>query len=117
MAYLKIDNIDYSMYVSGLKVGSKSNYNAQTNAAGNTVVDYINTKKTVSVNIIPLDDSVMKSLLTAINKFNVSLEFRNPTTGALEKINAIIPDSEIDYYTIRADKVFYKALTLTFTEL
>lgn len=60
MAYLKIDNTDFSMYVSGLKVGSKSNYNAQTNAAGNTVVDYINSKKTIAVNIIPLDDAAMK---------------------------------------------------------
>mgnify|MGYP003291495799 CR=1 FL=1 len=42
MAYLKIDNTDFSMYVSGLKVGKKSNYNAQTNAAGDTVIDFIN---------------------------------------------------------------------------
>jgi hypothetical protein len=117
MAYLKIDNTDFSMYVSGLKVGRKSNYNAQTNAAGNTVVDFINSKRTVAVNIIPLDDAAMKSLLAAINKFNVSLSFRDPTTGNLEEINAIIPDSDIDYYTIRADKTSYKALSLTFTEL
>ena len=105
------------MYVNGLKVGTKSNYNAQTNASGNTVVDFINTKRSVVVNIIPLDDSAMKSLLAQINKFNVSLEFRNPTTGVLEEIDAIIPDSDIDYYTIRADKTSFKAFSLTFTEL
>lgn len=117
MAYLKIDNTDFSTYVSGLKVGRKSTYNAQTNAAGNTVVDYINSKRTINVNIIPLEDAAMKSLQAAINKFSVSLSFRNPTTGALETINAIIPDSDIEYYTIRADKVSFKAFNLTFTEL
>lgn len=117
MAYLKINDTDYSMYVSGLKVGKKSNYNAQTNAAGDTVVDYINKKRTIEVNIIPLDDAAMKSLLADIDGFSVSLAFRNPTTGALETINAIIPDSAIEYYTIRADKVSFKALNLTFTEL
>lgn len=117
MAYLKIDNVDYSKYVSGLKVGSKSTYNAQTNAAGDTVVDFMNRKRTVEVGIIPLDDAAMKSLAAAINKFSVSLTFRNPTTGALETINTIIPDSDIEYYTIRADKVSFKALNLTFTEL
>lgn len=117
MAYLKINDIDYSMYVSGLKVGKKSNYNAQTNAAGDTVVDYINSKRTVTVDIIPLEDAAMKSLLAAIDGFNVSLAFRNPITGALETINAIIPDTDVEYYTIRADKVSFEALNLTFTEL
>lgn len=117
MAYLKINDIDYSMYVSGLKVGSKSTYNAQTNAAGDTVVDFINRKRTIAVNIIPLNDAAMKSLQAAINGFSVSLSFRNPTTGALEKINAIIPDNDVEYYTIQADKVMFKALNLTFTEL
>lgn len=117
MAYLKIGSNDYSMYVSALKVGRKSNYNAQTNAAGGTVVDYINSKRTITVTIIPLDDAVMKALQADINAFSVSLSFRNPTSGELETISAIIPDNEVDYYTIRVDKVSYKALNLTFTEL
>lgn len=117
MAYLKIDNKDFSMYVSNLRITSNSNYNAQTNAAGNTVVDYINSKRSVEVGIIPLDDAAMKELLAAINKFNVSLTFRDPTDGTLETINAIIPSSDIDYYTIQIDRVSYNAMSLTFTEL
>jgi hypothetical protein len=117
MAYLKINNVDYSMYVNSLKVDKKSNYNAQTNAAGGTVVDFINRKRTVEVGIIPLNDAAMKSLQTVIDGFNVSLTFRNPNNGALETINAIIPDSNVEYYTIQANKVMFKAMTLTFTEL
>ena len=47
MAYFKINGVDYSMYVNALKVSRECNYNAQTNANGDTVVDYINTKRNI----------------------------------------------------------------------
>ena len=106
------------MYVNQLKVSSAANYSAQTNAAGNTVVDYINTKRTIEVGIIPLDSAAMIALENAIGAFNVSISFRNPKSGALEEnINCIIPSRDIEYYTIQAQKVMYKAFTLKFTEL
>lgn len=118
MAYFKIDDIDFSTYVNGLKVNKKSVYNAQTNAAGNTVTDFITAKREIEVGIIPLNDTVMSQLQTAIDKFNVSISFRNPKTNALEEgVNCIIPDNGIEYYTIQADKVMYKAFTLKFIEL
>ena len=117
MAYFKINNNDYSMYVSGLKVGEKVNYTAQTNAAGNTVVDYINSKRTIEVEIIPLNDATMQQLLNDVAAFNVAVTFRNPKTNALETANCIIPSSNVDYYTIQVSKVRYNAFTLTFTEL
>jgi hypothetical protein len=118
MAYFKINNVDYSMYVNQLKVNKSSVYNAQTNAAGNTVVDYINSKREIEVGIIPLNDTAMQQLQTAIDAFNVSISFRNPKTNALEEnINCIIPENGIEYYTIQADKVMYNAFTLKFIEL
>lgn len=117
MAYFKIGSNDYSTYVNELKVNKANNYNAQVNAAGNTVVDYINSKRTIKVGIIPLDDTVMTNLQTDLDAFNVSISFRNPKTKALETINCIIPDSEIEYYTIQVGKVMYKAFTLSFLEL
>lgn len=118
MAYVKIDNVDFSMYVNELKVNNTHNYNAQTNAAGDTVVDYINKKRTITVGIIPLNTVAMANLQSAIDKFNVSISFRNPQTNELEtNVNCIIPESEVEYYTIQADKVSYKAFTLTFIEL
>jgi hypothetical protein len=56
MAYFKIGEIDFSPYVNSLKINKSANYNAQTNAAGNTVVDYINSKRTIEVGIIPVDN-------------------------------------------------------------
>ena len=117
MAYFKINGTDYSDCVSSLKIDSAANYTAQTNAAGNTVVDYINTKRTINVGIIPLDGNKMAALKTAIDGFLVQITFRNPKTQALETIGCIIPSDNIDYYTIQADKVMYKAFTLKFIEL
>lgn len=117
MAYFQIGSTDFSNIVNELKVGSTSNYNSQTNAAGNTVVDYINTKRIIEVGIIPLDDTDMANLQTAIDKFSVSIRFRNPKTNKLERITCIIPESGVEYYTIQANKVMYKAFRIKFIEL
>ena len=118
MAYFKINDVDFSTYVSGLKVKREAKYNAQTNAAGNTVVDYINSKREIEVEIIPLDDISMITLQAQLRAFNVLITFRNPVTGALEEnINCIITDDEISYYTIQVNKVMYNAMTLKFSEL
>ena len=116
MAYFKIGKTDFSNIVNELKIDNTSNYNSQTNAAGDTVVDYINTKRIIEVGIIPLDDTDMAKLQTAINDFDVMISFRNPRTNALETIFCIIPESGIEYYTIQANKVMYKAFKLKFIE-
>lgn len=117
MAYIKINNKDYSAFCNTLKVENTVNYNAQTSAAGNTVVDYINSKRTVEVGIIPLTDANMIALQAELDKFNIALSFLNPRTNQLEEINCIIPSNGVEYYTIQAGKVLYKAITLTFVEL
>ena len=118
MAYFKIGDTDYSAFVNSLKVSNTHTYNSQTNAAGDTVVDYINNKRTIEVGIIPLTDANMASIQAAINAFHVNVSFRNPQTNQLEEnVDCIIPENEVEYYTIQADKVMYEAMTLTFTEL
>lgn len=117
MEYFKIYEYDFSHCVNELKISTKTNYNAQTNAAGNTVVDKINTKKVVEVGIIPLDEEEAQQILNLIGNFNVPMTFRNPLTKAIATINCIIPDSDIEYYTIQADKQMLKAFKLKFTEL
>ena len=117
MAYFKIGKTDFSNIVNELKIDNTSNYNSQTNAAGDTVVDYINTKRIIEVGIIPLDDTAMAELQTAINDFKVMISFRNPKTNQLETIFCIIPESGVEYYTIQANKVMYKAFRIKFIEL
>ncbi len=112
-----INGVAFGHCVSGLKVNKTTHYNAQVNAAGNTVVDFVNHKRTIEVNVIPLDDATMRALQNAISNFNVTIDFRNPETGAVESINCIIPENNTEYYTIQGDRVLYKAFTLSFIEL
>lgn len=118
MSYFKINNIDFSKYVNELKVETDVNYSAQTNAAGDSVVDYINKKRTIEVGIIPLNAEAMADLQAAIDAFNVSISFRNPLTNELENgVNCIIPSFGVEYYTIQINRVMYKAFSLSFIEL
>lgn len=117
MEYFKIDGVDFSKYVKNLNITKNAVYNAQTNAAGNTVVDYINSKREIEVGIIPLNDTSMAELLTAVQNFEVYISFRNPVTNEIDMAHCIIPDSNVEYYTIQVNKVMYNELTLTFVEL
>lgn len=118
MAYFMINNQDFSRYVSGLKINKAITYNAQQNAAGDSVVDYVNSKREIEVTIIPLDNIAMVALQNAIEPFNVSISFLNPRTNMLEEgVSCIIPETEIEYYTIQANKTMFNAVTLKFIEL
>lgn len=118
MAYFKINNTDYSSIVSGLKVSRSANYNAQTNAAGDMVVDYINHKREIEVELIPLTSSQMSSLQAQIEDLSVTIAFRNPKTAVLETgVACIIPSNDVEYYTIQTNKVLFEAVKLKFIEL
>lgn len=118
MTYFKINGKDFSKYVAALRVQRNAKYNAQTNAAGNTIVDYITSKREIEVEIIPLDSEAMVSIQRELYNFNVAISFRNPYTGAMEEnVSCIIPEDEVEYYRIRADKVSFKGMTIKFSEL
>jgi hypothetical protein len=118
MAYFKIDGVDFSAFCNKLDVQTAVTYNGQTNAAGDTVVDYVGEKRTINVGIISLDDTDMFRLQRAISAFSVSLSFRDPRTNTLaENVACIIPSYNAEYHTIQIGNVRYKATSLTFTEL
>lgn len=118
VTYFKIDGADFSAYVNELKVSKSSNYTAQTNAAGDTVVDYINQKRTIEVGIIPLAGAQMAQIQAAIEPFNVVISYLDPKTQALvEDVNCIVPINEVDYYTIQTGKVMLNGCNLKFIEL
>lgn len=116
--YFMIEGYDFSNIVNELKINKEFKYNSQTNAAGNTVVDLINSKRTIEVGIIPLSGEDMQMLQAYIDNFQVNISFANPVTGVIEDyVSCIIPSNDVDYYTIQADKVMTKAMKLKFTEL
>lgn len=116
MAYLKINDVDFSQYVSSLEVNTVHNSKARTNAAGNMNVKYINTKKVVTAGIIPLTADASKALVKELNKFQVKVEYLEPETDTLKTIQCIVPDNKIKYYRITADKTMLDTYTVTFTE-
>lgn len=106
------------MYVNELKIKTNANYDIQTNAHGDSVVDYINKKRIIEVGIIPLHKQSMIALKQAIDNFRVNVSFLNPLTGTIEiGVSCIIPQDEIEYYTIWADDTMFKAFKLQFIEL
>lgn len=118
MSFLTINNKDVSNLVSSLKVAKAYKYNSQTNAAGNTVVDLINVKRTIEVGFITTTAAEMQELLNTIDTFGIVFSFRNPNTNQLEEnINGIIPNSDIEYYTIQQNNVLYKAMKIKIIEL
>lgn len=118
MAYFEIGGKDISHLVNELKVNKSANYTSQTNAAGNTVVDYINTKRVIEVGIIPTFEADLQEVLDIVEGFAVSIKYREPSTGVLTEIaNCIIPSHDIEYYTIQANKVRLKGCNLKITEL
>jgi hypothetical protein len=121
MAYFKINDIDYSLYVNKLLVDTKHKYTARENAAGNLMVKYVAKKRIVQVGIIPLDAETLKELSAELNRsgadFTKRITFLNPETNALETINCIIPINSIEYYTIQAGKTMAKAFSFACEEL
>lgn len=119
MAYLKINDKDYSMYVNKLIVDTKHKYTARENASGNLLVKYITKKHNVQVGIIPLDAAALKDIETELNSgsFEKRITYLDPGTNTLTTIRCIIPTTSVEYYTIQAGNVKTKAFTFTCEEL
>lgn len=118
MTYFKLNEMDLSPLINEFTITDNVNYNAQTNANGNTVVDYINKKRVFKVGIIPLNQLLMSMLKTELNKFSVKVSYLDPDTKELvENVECIIASSDISYYTIQINNVSFKAVNLQFSEL
>ena len=119
MAYLKINDVDFSNLVSGLKVGYETlvSDNSGRNAAGDTVIDVVNRKIKVYCTLRHTTDEEMSSFLSAIKDYVVNVTFLNPETRALTTINAYTGTPEPEYYTIQPTMTIYKPMSLNFIEL
>ncbi len=117
MAYLKINNVDFSPYVNKLKVGTKHKYKGRENSNGDLRVEKRSTKYIIEAGIIPLSDTANKRLLDEVNKFKVNVTFLNPATNSLQTVQCYIPEHAQDYYTVRAGNTMLNAYSLTFTQL
>lgn len=119
MAYFKIGNTDLSKYVSALKVGTETivSDDSGRNANGDTVLDIVTTKKKVYITFRPMFDSEMIEVMTAVNPFVITVQYRDPLTGSLDTITCYTGTPEPEYYTIQQGKVLYKPMNLNFIEM
>lgn len=111
--FFKINDIDFSMYVNKLVVGKEHMYESFNTANGSDLIKYRGSKYVLEVGFVPLDYISMANLLSVIDQFSVTVSFRDPKTNLLvENLVCIIPNHLVEYYTIRADKVSYKAFSV-----
>ena len=118
MNYFKINNVDYSFLISGLKVGYETlvSDNSGRNAAGDTVIDVINKKTKLYVTLRHTTQEEMASFLSAINPYVVEVEYLEPITNVLKKITAYTGTPEPEYYSI-SNKTIFKPMSINFIEL
>lgn len=118
MEFLKLNGVDFGGMVNRLNVKTAHNYTAQTNAAGNTVVDRINAKRTIEVGFRPLNLEEMRRLQSQTSAFSVLVSFLDPATGALaQDVLCINAEAPTEYYTIQDGFVLFNEFTLEFQEL
>ena len=117
--YFTINGVDYSHLVSGLKVGFETlvSEGSGRNAAGNTVIDVINRKYKVYVELRHTTGAEMAAFLKAIQDYVVTIGFLSPKTNSMISITAYTGTPEPEYYTIQPTHTIYKPLSLNFIEL
>ena len=116
--YFKINDVDFSNIVSGLKIGYETlvSDSSGRNANGDSVIDVINEKIKVYINFRHTTKDEMKALLAAIEDYVVNVSFLDPITNTMKTINAYTGTPEPEYYTI-SNKTIFKPMTLNFIEL
>lgn len=118
MEYLKLNGVDFGGMVNRLNVNTVQNYTAQTNAAGNTVVDRISVKRTIEVGFRPLTLEEMQRVQSQTSAFSVLVSFLDPATGRLaEDVLCISAEAPTEYYTVQDGFVLFNEFTLEFQEL
>ena len=116
--YFKLNGMDFSGYVSGLKIGYETlvSDNSGRNANGDTVIDIINNKCKLYVTFRHTTNSEMQRILETINNYVVEVSFLNPKTQELATITAYTSTPEPEYLTI-SNKTVFKPMNLNFIEL
>lgn len=117
--FFKINDIDFSHLVSGLKVGYETlvSDNSGRNAAGDTVIDVINHKYKLYVTLRHTTQDEMDSFLGAISDYVVTVQFLSPFGTETLDITAYTGTAEPEYYTIQAGNTIFKPMTINFIEL
>lgn len=117
MTIFKVNNVDFSDLVAGLKVGYETlvSDSSGRNANGDTVIDVINMKRKIYVSLRHTTIAEMTSFLSAIAPYQVTVQYLDPRTNTLQSAETYTGTPEPEYYNI--SKSLYKPMSLNFIEL
>lgn len=117
MAVFKINGVDFSDLVAGLKVGYETlvSSNSGRNANGDTVVDVINMKRKIYVTLRHTTFAEMQRFLAAIAPYTVTVSYLDPRDFTMKEATTYTGTPEPEYRNI--SKTIFKQLTLNFIEL
>jgi hypothetical protein len=117
MTIFKINGVDFSGLVSGLKVGYETlvSDSSGRNANGDTVLDVINMKRKVYVTLRHTTVAEMSSFLSAIAPYQVTIEYLDPRSNTMQTADTYTGTPEPEYYNV--SRSLYKPLSLNFIEL
>lgn len=117
MAIFKINGVDFSDLVSGLKVGYETlvSDTSGRNANGDTVLDVINMKRKIYVSLRATTFAEMQDFLTAIAPYQVTVEYLDPRDNTLHEADTYTGTPEPEYYNV--SRTIFKAMNLNFIEL
>ena len=108
---------DFSGLVSGLKVGYETlvSDSSGRNAAGDTVLDIINTKRKLYVTLTYTTTQQMQEFLEAIAPYQVTVQYLDPKTNTLKYVSAYTGTPEPEFYNVKLG--IYKPMNINFIEL
>lgn len=117
MAIFKINNTDFSSLIAGLKVGYETlvSSNSGRNANGDTVIDVINMKRKVYIELRHTTFVEMQAFLAAIADYTVTIQYLDPRDNTLQEAVTYIGTPEPEYYNV--SKTIFKPMALNFIEL
>lgn len=117
MAVFKINNVDFSGLVSGLKVGYETlvSDSSGRNANGDTVIDVINMKRKVYVTLRHTTFAEMQNFLGAIAPYVVTIQYLDPRDNSMHSAQTYTGTPEPEYFNV--SKSIFKPLNLNFIEL
>jgi hypothetical protein len=117
MEILKINNVDFSDLVAGLKVGYETlvSDSSGRNANGDTVIDVINMKRKIYVTLRHTTIAEMQRFLAAISPYTVDVTYLDPRTNSLQTASTYTGTPEPEYFNV--SKSLYNPMSLNFIEL
>ena len=115
---LKIGNKDFSDIVAGLKVNYETlvSDDSGRNANGDTVIDIVNRKIKLNINIRYTTEDEMQAFLKAVDPYVVQVSFQDPKTKLAKSITAYTSTPSPEYYTASGNTI-YKPLSINLIEL